>query len=234
VFVATAQLPICTLPVLQRRLYHGWLARGPERRVMTARTRMPMIDGMREVLDFWFDPSSQAHWFKPSAAFDQVVAARLGDLHRRAADGALEAWQSSALGCLALCILLDQAPRQLFRGEARAFATDDRARAVAELALAEGFDRELPAVQRLFLYLPLMHSERVADQERCIALFQAEELRDRLCHAVEHADIIRRFGRFPHRNAALGRPSTADEAAYLRQGGKWFDQVMPSSAEAEG
>ena len=193
-----------------------------------------MIHDIREVLDFWFDPSSQAHWFKPSAAFDQAVAARLGDLHRRAAEGALETWQSSALGCLALCILLDQAPRQLFRGEARAFATDDRARAVAELALARGFDRELPAVQRLFLYLPLMHSERIADQERCIALFQAEELRDRLSHAVEHADIIRRFGRFPHRNAALGRPSTADEEAYLRQGGKRFGQVTPSSAKAEG
>ncbi|MGH6884709.1 MAG: DUF924 family protein, partial [Geminicoccales bacterium] len=159
---------------------------------------------------------------------------RLADLAARAAAGDLDGWRASAEGCLALCILLDQAPRQLFRGEARAFATDDRALAVAELALADGFDRELPVPQRLFLYLPLMHSERVADQERCIALFQAEELRDRLCHAVEHADIIRRFGRFPHRNAALGRPSTADEEAYLRQGGKQFGQVMPSSAEAEG
>jgi uncharacterized protein (DUF924 family) len=191
-----------------------------------------MIDGIREVLDFWFDPSSKVHWFKPDAAFDREVAARLGDLHRRAAGGELEAWQSSAEGCLALCILLDQAPRQLFRGEARAFATDARALEVAELALAEGFDRALPAEQRVFLYLPLMHSERVADQERCVALFEAEELRDKLCHAVEHANIVRRFGRFPHRNAALGRASTAEEEAYLRHGGKQFGQIMPSTDAA--
>jgi uncharacterized protein (DUF924 family) len=192
-----------------------------------------MTDDIGEVLDFWFDPSSKAHWFEPSAAFDQAVAARLGDLHRRAAGGDLEAWQSSGEGCLALCILLDQAPRQLFRGQPRAFATDARALAVAQRALIEGFDRQLPVDQRLFLYLPLMHSERVADQEQCVALFETEELRDKLCHAVEHAEIIRRFGRFPHRNAALGRASTADEEAYLREGGKQFGQIMPS-VDADG
>ena len=192
-----------------------------------------MTDGIREVLDFWFDPSSKAHWFEPTAAFDRAVAARLGDLHRRSANGELDAWRSSAVGCPALCILLDQAPRQLFRGEACAFATDVQALEVAELALAEGFDRALPAEHRVFLYLPLMHSERVADQECCVALFEAEELRDRLCHAVEHADIIRRFGRFPHRNAALGRANTAEEEAYLRQGGKQFGQIMPST-DADG
>jgi uncharacterized protein (DUF924 family) len=193
-----------------------------------------MTDDIGEVLDFWFDPSSKAHWFEPSAAFDQAVAARLGDLHRRAAGGHLKAWQSSAEGCLALCILLDQAPRQLFRGQARAFATDARALAVTQRALAEGFDRQLPVDQRLFLYLPLMHSERVADQEQCVALFETEELRDKLCHAVEHADIIRRFGRFPHRNAALGRTSTANEEAYMREGGEQFGQIMPSDAGADG
>jgi uncharacterized protein (DUF924 family) len=193
-----------------------------------------MTDSIREVLDFWFDPSSKAHWFEPSAAFDRAVAARLDDLHRRAAGGAFEAWQSSVEGCLALCILLDQAPRQLFRGEARAFATDAKALAVAKRALAEGFDRQLPLDQRLFLYLPLMHSERVADQEQCVALFETEELRDKLCHAVEHADIIRRFGRFPHRNAALGRSSTANEEAYLRESGKQFGQIIPSDAGADG
>ena len=133
-----------------------------------------------------------------------------------------------------MCILLDQAPRQLFRGEARAFATDAKALAVAKRALAEGFDRQLPLDQRLFLYLPLMHSERVADQEQCVALFKTEELRDKLCHAVEHADTIRRFGRFPHRNAALGRASTANEEAYLRESGKQFGQIMPSDAGADG
>jgi uncharacterized protein (DUF924 family) len=200
---------------------------------MIAKARHSMIEGMREVLDFWFDPSSQAHWFEPSATFDQAVVARFGDLHRRAASGDLGAWQSCAEGCVALCILLDQAPRQLFRGEARAFATDAKALAVAQRALAEDFDRQLPVEQRQFLYLPLMHSERLADQERCVALYEAEELRHNLHHAAEHADLIRRFGRFPHRNAGLGRASTAEEEAYLRQGGKLFGQIMPR-VDADG
>jgi uncharacterized protein (DUF924 family) len=190
-----------------------------------------MSDRVREVLDFWFDEPSKAHWFKPSAAFDRAVSERLGDLHERAATGELDAWRSSAEGCLALCILLDQAPRQLFRCQARAFATDEQALAIASRALAEGFDRQMPVDQRLFLYLPFMHSERIPDQERCIALFDTEELRDKLSHAIEHADIVRRFGRFPHRNAALGRVSTAEEEAYLRDGGKRFGQVMPAAAD---
>ena len=190
-----------------------------------------MTDGIREALDFWFDEASKTHWFAPNAAFDQAVARRLGALHERAATGALAAWQSSAEGCLALCILLDQAPRQLFRGQARAFATDERALAVAKRALASGFDRELPVDQRLFLYLPLMHSERLADQECCVALFEDEELRHSLHHAVGHAEIVRRFGRFPHRNTALGRPSTAEEEAYLRDGDKRFGQTMPVDAD---
>jgi uncharacterized protein (DUF924 family) len=194
----------------------------------------PMTDSIREVLDFWFNPSSKAHWFEPSAAFDQAVAARLGDLHRRAAGGAFEAWQSSAEGCLALCILLDQGPRQLFRGEARAFATDAKALAVAKRALAQGFDRQLPVEQRQFLYLPLMHSERLTDQERCVALYEAEELRHNLRHAADHAEIIRRFGRFPHRNVALGRTSTAAEEAYLRDGGKLFGQIVPAVDADDG
>jgi uncharacterized protein (DUF924 family) len=189
------------------------------------------IGGIREVLDFWFDPASKLHWFAPNAAFDREVARRLGALHERAATGALETWQSSAEGCLALCILLDQAPRQLFRGQARAFATDEMALAVARTALASGFDRELPVEQRVFLYLPLMHSEQLADQERCVALFEEEELRDQLSYAVEHAEIVRRFGRFPHRNAALGRPSTAEEEAYLRDSGEQFGQSLPIDAE---
>jgi uncharacterized protein (DUF924 family) len=193
-----------------------------------------MSDGIREAVDFWFEPASQAHWFAPDAAFDRAVAARLGDLHRRAAAGELDAWQASALGCLALCILLDQAPRQLFRGEPRAFATDAKALAVAKRALAAGFDRRLPVEQRQFLYLPLMHSEDLADQERCVAIYATEELRHNLHHAVEHADIVRRFGRFPHRNAALGRTSTAEEEAYLRRAGKQFGQITPSDAEADG
>jgi uncharacterized protein (DUF924 family) len=124
-----------------------------------------------------------------------------------------------------LCILLDQVPRQLFRGQARAFATDDQARAVALLALEAGFDRQLAAEQRTFLYMPFMHSERIEDQERCVALYQAPDLRDKLTHAVEHAELVRRFGRFPHRNAALGRPSSAEEERHLAESGKHFGQA---------
>jgi uncharacterized protein (DUF924 family) len=194
-------------------------------------TANPMIDAIRDVLDFWFAPSSKAHWFEPSAGFDRVVAEHLGELHLRAASGDLENWQSCADGCLALCLLLDQAPRQLYRGKARAFATDAAALAVARLALAKGFNRTLPAEQRLFFYLPLMHSERLANQERCVALLRAEELRDNLRHAVQHAEVIRRFGRFPHRNAALGRASTAEEEVWLREGGAHFGQSTPSQAK---
>jgi uncharacterized protein (DUF924 family) len=200
---------------------------------MTAKASHPMVDAVREVLDFWFAPSSKAHWFEPSAAFDRALAAQLGDLHRRAAAGDLEHWQSCAQGSLALCILLDQAPRQLYRGEARAFATDTQALAVAMRSLGEGFDRALPPEQRLFLYLPLMHSERLADQERCVALFAAAALREHLRHALQHADVIRRFGRFPHRNAALGRASTAQEEAWLREGGAHFGQGTPSKPKTE-
>jgi uncharacterized protein (DUF924 family) len=191
-----------------------------------------MTAGVRDVLDFWFAPDSKPCWFVPSEAFDRAVAAQLGDLHRQAAAGALDAWQASAEGCLALCILLDQAPRQLFRGQGRAFATDHQALAIAELALSKGFDRALSADQRLFLYLPFEHSERPADQERCVALFHDEQMRDKLSHALDHAEIVRRFGRFPHRHAALGRTSTAEEEAFLRAGGKHFGQGKPADPEA--
>jgi uncharacterized protein (DUF924 family) len=193
-------------------------------------TANPMIDAIREVLDFWFASSSKAHWFEPSEGFNRAVAERLGELHLRADSGDLENWQSCADGCLALCILLDQAPRHLHRGKARALATDAAALAVAKLALAKGFNRTLPAEQRLFLYLPLMHSERLADQERCVALLGAEEMRDNLRHAVQHAEVIRRFGRFPHRNAALGRASTAQEEVWLREGRAHSGQSTPTQA----
>jgi uncharacterized protein (DUF924 family) len=195
-------------------------------------TANPMVDAIREVLDFWFAPSSKAHWFEPSEGFDRTVAGHLGELHRRAASGNLKSWQVCAEGCLALCILLDQAPRQLYRGEARAFATDAFALGIATEALARGFDRALPAEQRLFLYLPLMHSESLPDQERCVTLFGAEELRDHLHHAVQHAKVIRRFNRFPHRNAALGRASTVEEEAWLREDGAQFGHTTPPEAKS--
>jgi uncharacterized protein (DUF924 family) len=184
-----------------------------------------MSDEVRAVLDFWFNEDAKSRWFAPSAAFDQAVAEQLGEGHQRAAAGAFDGWQSSAEGCVALCILLDQVPRQLFRGQARAFATDDRALAVARHALDAGFDRQLTVEQRQFLYMPFMHSERLEDQDRCVALYEAPELRDKLEHAVEHAELVRRFGRFPHRNMALGRASSAEEEDHLAQTARHFGQA---------
>jgi uncharacterized protein (DUF924 family) len=169
----------------------------------------------REVLDFWFDPANQPFWFKKSAAFDEAVRHRLGDAHAAAAAGRLDDWRATPEGALALVILLDQVPRNIHRGTARAFATDDAALAVAAAAIDDGFDRGLDKDQRLFLYLPLEHSEKLADQERSVALFT--ELGDaRLTdYAVRHRDIVARFGRFPHRNALLGRASTEEEISFL-------------------
>jgi uncharacterized protein (DUF924 family) len=184
-----------------------------------------MSDGLRAVLDFWFGEQAKERWFVPSTAFDREVALRLGEAFSQAAKGTLDGWRSNPEGCLALCILLDQVPRQLFRGQARAFETDDQARTVALLALEAGFDRQLTAEQRTFLYMPFMHSERIEDQERCVALYQAPDLRDKLAHAIEHAELVRRFGRFPHRNAALDRPSSAEEERHLAESGKHFGQA---------
>src|SRR5262249_8593332 len=141
------------------------------------------------------------------AAYEAAAAGRLGD------------WQSTPEGTLALLVLLDQFPRNLFRGDARAYATDAKARAIAERAIARGIDRPFPLPQRRFLHLPLMHSENLADQERCIALCREAGDEEAVKHAEIHADVIRRFGRFPHRNRALGRETTDEERAFLDAGG---------------
>ncbi len=171
-----------------------------------------------EVLGFWFGPGMAERWFKKDPAFDAEVLARLGALHDRAAAGELDDWRDSAQGCLALVVLLDQVPRNLFRGQARAFATDAAARALASHAIERGFDQESPQGRRMFLYLPLEHSESLDDQETCVRLIATlDENPDWHDWAVSHRDIIARFGRFPHRNAALGRESTPEERAFLGQ-----------------
>lgn len=176
-----------------------------------------------EVLSFWFAGRPVSQWFIKDAAFDAEVRAHLSALHERAVAGALEAWRESAEGCVALCILLDQVPRNLYRGEARAFASDDQALAVTRHALAQGFDRALPQVQRLFLYLPLEHSETLADQELCVSLVGGlDEQPKWLEYSLRHREIIARFGRFPHRNACLGRASTPEETDFLAGPGSSF------------
>ena len=176
-----------------------------------------------EVLEFCFDAAPTARWFVKDAAFDAEVRARFADLHERAAAHKLDGWRKTPEGCVALCILLDQVPRNLFRGEARAFACDERARAVTRHAVGQRFDHTLPQVQRLFLYLPLEHSESLADQNLSVRLIaQLFEDPRWLDYAMRHREVIARFGRFPHRNAALGRTSTPQEEAFLAEPGSSF------------
>jgi uncharacterized protein (DUF924 family) len=167
-----------------------------------------------EVVSFWREAGPQA-WFKKDDAFDATIRERFLPTYEAAADGKLSAWESHAEGALALLILLDQFPRNMFRGQARMFETDPMARAIAAGALVRGFDAESPPEMRSFFYLPFEHSESLKDQERSVALFKATGDADLLKWADLHADIIRRFGRFPHRNAVLGRATTPEEQAFL-------------------
>jgi uncharacterized protein (DUF924 family) len=180
------------------------------------------ISSATEIITFWRDAGPQ-RWFSHDADFDRLIAARFGDDHEAAALGDLASWEADANGALALVILTDQFPRNLYRGSAHAFATDAMARNVTERAIARGFDRAFDPPLRQFFYLPFQHHEDRAAQARAVALVEqlvadggaAEWLR----YAHLHADLIARFGRFPHRNAVMGRVPTPEETAYLAEGG---------------
>jgi uncharacterized protein (DUF924 family) len=171
-----------------------------------------------EIVSFW-RAAGPDRWFNKDASFDEEIRQRFLESHEAAAAGKLTDWEQSAQGALALLILLDQFPRNMFRGDARAFATDPLARAIAAGAIVRGFDSQVPAEMRSFFYLPFQHSEDLADQERGIAFYKAIGDVENLKWAELHADIIRRFGRFPHRNAVLGRTTTPQEQAFLDGGG---------------
>ena len=178
-----------------------------------------------QVLGFWFD-RDRKDWFAKDPEFDAEIGRRFLALYEQAARGALAHWQSEARGSLALIVVLDQFPRNMFRGTAKAFATDPLALAAARQAIESGHDLGLSPSERMFAYLPFEHSESLADQERCIELMQAlaafPETSDIPEWARKHRDVIARFGRFPHRNAALGRASTPEELEYLKQPGSGF------------
>ena len=169
------------------------------------------------VIAFWREAGPD-RWFNKDTAFDDEIRRRFLALHEAAAAGKLTEWETSSEGALALLILLDQFPRNMFRGQARAFATDPLALAVASRAILNGFDGTFPDM-RSFFYLPFEHSEDLKDQERALTLYKASGDADGLRWAEIHADIIRRFGRFPHRNAILGRVSTPEEQKFLDDGG---------------
>lgn len=178
------------------------------------------MHGIEELLEFWFHEDTRPFWYQPTPAFDQTIRKRFAELFARAATGELKSWEASAQGCLALCILLDQMPRSMFRDDRRAFGADDKVLAIAERAVAQRFDQELPPEQKQFLYTPFMRSEQLSNQLRAFALFEAAGLRHGSEQVEQRMAIIRRFGRFPHRNATLGRLSTADEIEFLEQHGE--------------
>jgi uncharacterized protein (DUF924 family) len=168
-----------------------------------------------DMLRFWFEETSREAWFEEDEAFDRVLAERFGALRDEIAATLAPEAVASPAEAVAAVIVLDQLPRNLFRGSPEAFATDAKALALARHAIARGFDRDETPERRLFLYLPFEHSESAAEQARSVALFEALGNTEWLRYAIAHKQIIDRFGRFPHRNQALGRISTAEEVAFL-------------------
>jgi uncharacterized protein (DUF924 family) len=176
----------------------------------------------QDVLGFW-TAAGPDKWFSRSAAFDDAIRLKFEPVHLAAARGKYDAWADQAEGALALVILLDQLPRNLYRDSGHAYATDGKARAIAAAAVAAGHDKIVSPELRPFFYMPYEHSESLADQEAGLLLFEAllkdTGDADSLKWALAHRDIIARFGRFPHRNRALGRTTTAAEQAFLDEGG---------------
>jgi uncharacterized protein (DUF924 family) len=172
----------------------------------------------KDIVQFWTEAGPEK-WFKKDTAFDAEIRSRFLPTHEAAAAGKLNDWEKSADGALALLILLDQFPRNMFRNDKRAFATDPQALAVAGRAITNGFDAKVDPKLRTFFYLPYQHVEDLAQQERGVGLYHAAGDADGEKWARIHADIIRRFGRFPHRNAVLGRETSAEERAFLEGGG---------------
>jgi uncharacterized protein (DUF924 family) len=188
------------------------------------------------VLDFWFLPAGtlghnhpRTEWFRKDAAFDDAIRQRFGALVDEALAGRLPDWGDSVEAWLARILVLDQFPRNLFRDDARAFAGDAAALKLATQLVGSGRDKNLPPIRRWFVFMPFMHSESLIEQERSVALFDAlrreaqeSAFESAYGFALRHREIVERFGRFPHRNASLGRPSTAEEEAFLRQPGSSF------------
>lgn len=184
------------------------------------------------VIAFWFDPAHHQDWFAARAVFDEAIRAQFGEIFRLATEGKLEHWADTPQGWLALLIVLDQFSRNLYRNDSRAWSQDLPAQQLALWGIAEGYDRQLFPIQRVFAYMPLEHAENMRLQRRCVMLFEAlcenlpaedhHQYTDFLDYARQHEAVIARFGRFPHRNALLGRACTPEELAYLAEPGAGF------------
>lgn len=183
-----------------------------------------MKDFQKDVLHFWFVETRPQQWFQVNEDFDNTVLSRFEEAYEMAARGDFDEWQKNADGALALCILLDQMPRNMFRDTPRAYVTDKKALVVAKYAISKGLDQVLSATKRRFLYLPFEHSESINDQHRSVELFEKMKEDDPLGYdyAVRHLKVIEKYGRFPHRNKILGRDSTPEEKEYLVRPGAGF------------
>jgi uncharacterized protein (DUF924 family) len=170
-----------------------------------------------EIVQFWFEELTPEDWYRKDPSIDAQIRTRFGGIYDTLKSDVPEIWLSTPRGCLATILVLDQFPRNMFRDDTRAFATDARALALAKRAIAKGVDMRLTPDQRAFIYMPFQHSEDRADQARSIELFTALGNKLNLDFAVRHKEIIDRFGRFPHRNATLGRASTEEETAFLKE-----------------
>lgn len=168
-----------------------------------------------ELLSFWFSDAVKKLWFNSTPAFDEELRIKYLPLLEKAQNGDLNHWQEDPLGALSLVIILDQFPLNMFRRQPRSFATEQQSRQIAELAVTKGLDQQLDGAQKAFLYMPFMHSENLEDQDKSVDLFEKAGLTDNLKYAKHHREIVRRYGRFPHRNSILGRQSTAEEIRYL-------------------
>ena len=174
------------------------------------------------ILDFWFSGAVKPFHFQKNIAFDDTIRERFGSSYEEAFEGKLDDWLLAAKSSLALVIMLDQFPRNMFRNTPQSFGADNKAHAAAKSAINSGFDQELTQEQRVFLYMPFMHSENIEEQERSVELYRMLGIENNVKFAVAHYDIIKRFGRFPHRNDILERDSTCEEIAFLKEPGSGF------------
>ena len=170
-----------------------------------------------EVLEFWFTEPMASKQFAKDDAIDALITEKFGDTYEAAVRGELDDWKSAPRSALALIIVLDQFPRNMFRGSPRSFEADAKACEVTHDTLDQGFDRQVGSNECTFFYMPLMHSENLHDQNRCVEIFEALGKKENLRYAIDHRDIIARFGRFPHRNAVMGRDTTPEEAEFLKE-----------------
>ncbi len=183
-----------------------------------------MRDTKQEVLSFWFEETLPQQWFQKNESFDQEIKERFMVTYEMARKDLCTDWVKNADGVLALCIVLDQFPRNMFRDSPKAFETDDKILGIVKEGINKGFDSILAPVKRRFFYMPFMHSEDLKDQTRCVSLFETMKNDDPMSYeyAVKHFEVIEKFGRFPHRNKVLGRESTEEELKYLSLPGAGF------------